>query len=85
MQTADNRILPKGTAFITDLGFCGALHSCIGVERYTVINHFLSQMPARFKVENQYPLVFSGAILTTKKVDGKFSVTNFERVYEVVQ
>lgn len=85
VQTADNRILPKGSAYISDLGFCGALHSCIGAEKNTVINHFLSQMPARFKVEDQKPYVFSGAILTVAQNDeGSFVATDFSRVYEVL-
>lgn len=80
VQTSDNRILPKGTAFITDIGFCGALNSCIGVEKYTVINQYLSQMPARFKAELERPYVFSGAILTMELDQDRWIAKSFDRV-----
>lgn len=85
VQTSDNRILPKGTGFITDLGFCGALNSCIGVERYTVINQYLSQMPARFKVENDTPYVFNGAILKLVQEEPlAWKVKAFDRVTKYI-
>lgn len=49
VQTADERILPKGTAFITDLGMTGAYESILGVECERVINKFLTKMPTRFE------------------------------------
>lgn len=48
--TADEQILPKGTAYITDLGMCGPLNSVLGVETSTVIRQFLTQLPTRFTV-----------------------------------
>lgn len=42
VQTADERILPKGTAAISDVGFCGASDSVIGVDKKEIINHFLT-------------------------------------------
>ncbi len=83
VQTADNRVLPKGTAFMTDLGFCGALNSCIGVEKYAVINHQISQLPARFKPELDGPLVFSAALITFEKDQDKFRAVSIERIMEV--
>ncbi|MCS7207221.1 MAG: TIGR00282 family metallophosphoesterase [Dehalococcoidia bacterium] len=50
VPTADPRILPKGTAFITDVGMCGPLHSIIGVEVGEIIQRFLTQTPRRFSV-----------------------------------
>ena len=50
VQTADERILPLGTAFITDAGMSGSLDSVIGIEKQDVIQKFLSQLPARFEV-----------------------------------
>lgn len=50
VQTADERILPKGTAYITDLGMCGPMDSVIGIERECVIEGFLTQLPRRFEV-----------------------------------
>lgn len=50
IQTADERILPEGTAYITDLGMTGPTDSVLGMDRHLVINKFLSQRPVRFEV-----------------------------------
>ena len=49
VQTADEKILPKGTAFITDAGMTGPVDSIIGVKKEQIINKFLTQMPVRFE------------------------------------
>lgn len=49
VQTADERILPQGTAFITDLGMTGVIDSVIGVNPTEVIYREKTQLPARFK------------------------------------
>jgi hypothetical protein len=49
VQTADERILPKGTAFITDLGMTGPHDSIIGVEIAPALSRFRNAMPARFE------------------------------------
>jgi metallophosphoesterase (TIGR00282 family) len=50
VPTADETVLPQGTAYITDLGMTGPYDSVIGVEKRAVIEKFLSQVPARFDV-----------------------------------
>lgn len=50
VPTADEVILPKGAAYVTDLGMSGPYDSVIGVEKGAVIKKFLDQMPARFEV-----------------------------------
>lgn len=50
VQTADEQILPKGTAYITDIGMTGPLHSVIGVKKELAIEKFLTGMPKRFEV-----------------------------------
>ena len=50
IQTADNRVLKGGTAFITDVGMCGPRDSVIGVKTELVLERFLTQMPVRFEV-----------------------------------
>ncbi len=50
VQTADERILPGGTAYITDVGMTGPYESVIGVKKELVIEKFLTQMPKRFEV-----------------------------------
>ncbi len=47
VATADARILPKGTAYCTDAGMCGARDSVIGDDAEAVVSRFLTQMPTR--------------------------------------
>lgn len=63
IQTADERILPQGTAYITDLGMSGSLNSMIGMKKEPIIQQFLTQMPVKFIVDDSKPLVMSGAII----------------------
>jgi metallophosphoesterase (TIGR00282 family) len=49
VQTADERVLPGGTAYITDLGMTGPTDGVIGVDRELIIQRFRTQMPARFE------------------------------------
>ena len=49
VQTADERVLPKGTAYITDLGMTGPTDSIIGVDPALALQRFLTQMPNRFE------------------------------------
>ena len=48
IQTNDARILPKGTAYITDVGMCGARNGVLGVDKNIIINKFLNSLPAKF-------------------------------------
>jgi len=50
IPTADEIVQPQGTAYITDLGMTGPFDSVIGIEKRTVIEKFLKQIPARFEV-----------------------------------
>ena len=50
VQTADERVLPKGTAYITDVGMTGPYDSVIGSRIEQVVASFLTMMPARFSV-----------------------------------
>jgi hypothetical protein len=70
VQTADERILPGGTAYITDLGMCGAMDSVIGMERETVIQGFISQLPRQFEVA-QDNVILQGVIVDIDKKSGK--------------
>ncbi len=50
IQTADNRVLPGGTAYLTDVGMTGPAESVLGMDRKAVVERFLTQLPARFEV-----------------------------------
>lgn len=78
VQTADERILPGGTAYISDLGMTGSLNSMIGMKKEIVLKNFLTQMPVKFEVDNNAPAVLSGIIVDIDIPSGK--ANNIERV-----
>jgi hypothetical protein len=55
VQTADERILPKGTAYITDLGMTGPHDSIIGIEIEPALGRFRNAMPTRFETATRNP------------------------------
>jgi len=55
VQTADERILPKGTAYLTDVGMTGPHDSVIGIDRSAIIQRFLTGLPQRFEVATENP------------------------------
>jgi len=67
VQTADEQILPKGTAYITDIGMTGPVNSVIGIKKELAIEKFLTQMPRRFEVASG-PAVFSAVLI---ELDGQ--------------
>lgn len=50
VQTADNRLLPKGTAYISDVGMTGPYDGILGMDREVVLKKFLTGLPVRFEV-----------------------------------
>lgn len=81
VQTADERVLPGGTAYLTDAGMCGPRDSVIGMRREHVIDRFLTQMPSRFEVAGGDVLV-QGAVIEVDAETGR--ATNIRRVQRVV-
>ncbi len=67
--TIDARILPKGTAFITDVGMVGPKDSVIGDDAEAVINRFLTQMPHRLSV-GKGPVIFNSVLVEIEE-DGR--------------
>lgn len=53
VQTADEKILPKGTAFISDAGMTGPLDSVIGIDKTQAIEKFITQMPRKFEIPSK--------------------------------
>jgi hypothetical protein len=70
VQTADEQILPKGTAYLTDIGMTGPLQSVIGIKKELAIEKFLTGMPRRFEVATG-PSVFCAAVLDLDAHIGK--------------
>ncbi len=50
VQTSDARVLPGGTAYMTDVGMTGPLESVIGVRTDIIVRRFLTELPAQFEV-----------------------------------
>ncbi len=55
VQTADARIMPKGTAYLTDAGMTGPSESVIGMRKEIILQRFLTQLPQKFEVARHYP------------------------------
>lgn len=70
VQTADDRVLPKGTAYITDVGMTGPHDSVIGVERGAIIQRFLTGLPQRFETASENPRL-NGILLSADERTGK--------------
>lgn len=84
VQTADSRVLPKGTAFLTDLGMCGAYDSIIGTDVQAVLDHQLTAMPLKHIIPEQGPAQVNGAILDVDPKTGRaLKLLPFSEVVEV--
>jgi metallophosphoesterase (TIGR00282 family) len=70
IQTADERILPGGTAYITDVGMCGPFDSIIGMEKEPVIRGFMTQLPRQFEVAEDN-VVLQGIVVDVDNESGK--------------
>lgn len=77
VQTADERILPNGTAYITDLGMTGPHDSVIGVDAEMVVRKFVTQLPAKFRVATDNVLL-CGVVVEIDEVTGR--ATSIERL-----
>jgi len=77
IPTADARILPGGTAYVTDVGMVGPRDSCIGMDKDVVLQRFLSGVPARFVVASG-PVTFNSVLVTINSSTGR--ATTIHRV-----
>lgn len=82
VQTSDERVLPGGTAFITDAGMCGPIESVIGVDKDVVIRKFLTHMPVKFEVARG-PAMLQGAIVEVDVDAGRAS--SIRRIREILE
>lgn len=70
VQTADYRILPKGTAYMTDVGMTGPYDGILGMEKEPVLYKFLTSLPARFDVPKKGRAQLSACIIKTDPKSG---------------
>jgi metallophosphoesterase (TIGR00282 family) len=81
VQTADETILPQGTAYLTDAGMCGPEQSVLGIRTEQVLARFRTQMPVRFDVAPG-PVVVQGALIEVDAESGR--ATAITRIRERV-
>ena len=70
VQTADERVLPGGTAFISDAGMTGARDSVIGIRKELSVQRFLTQMPVRYEIAKKDP-VLCGVVVSINESTGR--------------
>jgi len=81
VQTADERLLDVGTAFISDVGMTGSRDGIIGMRREQVIEKFLTQRPARFEVAKKDPMICAVLIEADEKSGRALTI---QRIQEAV-
>ncbi|MBR1978207.1 MAG: TIGR00282 family metallophosphoesterase [Akkermansia sp.] len=82
VQTADARLLPGGTAYLTDAGMCGSLNGVIGREAAPVLSGYITGMPCKFPIGG-WPAMVSGVCITIDTETGKATeITLINRVYD---
>ena len=69
VPTADERVYPKGTGYLTDLGMTGAIESVLGIEPWQSVESFLGGLPGRYKTPAG-PAKLQGAIFTIETETG---------------
>ena len=80
VQTADERILPGGTAFLCDAGMCGPVESILGRQIEPIVNRFVTNLPALFPVAKG-PVELHGVIVDVDEVTGKaLAIQRFARL-----
>lgn len=73
VPTADVRVLPKGTLYVTDVGMVGPRDSIIGADKESMLQRFLTQMPVRSAKRDRFdgPVSFSSVLLEIDEATGK--------------
>jgi 2',3'-cyclic-nucleotide 2'-phosphodiesterase len=79
VQTADERVFPGGTAYITDLGLTGPTDGIIGVDRQLIIQRFMTQMPVKFETAKG-PAALHGVVITLDSETGRATAIQRLRV-----
>jgi len=80
VQTADEHVLPGGTAYLSDVGMTGPSEGVIGMEAGPVLERFLSGMSERFNVQKTGPKQFCAAVVEIDRTTGKAS--SIKRIFQ---
>ena len=81
IPTADERVLPQGTAYITDVGMCGPINSVIGIKPSQTLERFLTGIPHRFEVASG-PVWLNAVVLDIDEATGK--ARSIERIQKIL-
>jgi len=79
IPSADAQILPKGSAFVTDVGMTGAVNSVLGVEPSIIIRRQKDPTPIRFEWVEEGPKFFRAVLIETKKDRGAKSIRRVDK------
>ncbi len=77
VQTADERILPGGTGYITDVGMTGSLNSVLGMKKDIALRRFLTGLPERFEPARKHPAVMGVVVEVDPQTGRCTEVTRF--------
>ena len=83
IQTSDAAILPQGTAYITDVGMCGTLHSSLGVTYDSVVPRWRDDQPTQNEVETKGPVQLNGVLATIDERTGL--ATAIQTIREIIE
>lgn len=83
VPTADERILPKGTAYITDTGMVGGLNSSIGFDPACTVPDFITQLPKRHTIVETGQMIFNSVLI---EIDTKTThATSIKRIQKITE
>lgn len=83
VPTADAMILPKGTAHITDVGMCGALHSSLGVKTEVIVKRWKHGVISKNEMEDKRPYQFNALLIKINEKTGLSTrVQHIQRIIE---
>jgi hypothetical protein len=81
VPTADARVLPKGTAYVSDTGMVGPRDSVLGVRTEIILDRFVTMLPKRFEVADG-PVVFNSVLIDVDETTGRArSIERIDRLH----
>ena len=81
VQTADQRILPQKTAYITDIGMVGLYDAILGVDKSGPLKRFITQLPHKLSISDGR-MVFNAVVVEINEADGK--AESIERIFDII-
>lgn len=82
IMSADEEILPHGTAYLTDIGMSGSPQSVIGVKTDIILKKFLTGAPIKFEISEELPYLFQAVVVSVDETSGR--ATKIERIRQTV-